>query len=162
MTNATSQTNPTTITADPGQPFLEIERAFEAPPGAVFRAHTDLAIYQQWLGPEGAGITVTHLEPAVGGQWRYLVQAEGMRPMEFRGVFHTVEPDALLIHSFEFSLAPNQVGISATTFTATGGGTRLTVREVYPSVAARDAALASGMDQGIIAGYDRLAAILAG
>lgn len=158
----TSVTNPTTISAAPGEPFLVIERDFEAPVAAVYRAHTDRAIYQQWLGPAESGIEVTHLEPATGGQWRYLVLQEGMPPLEFHGVFHTVEPDALLIQTFEFNLAPNQVGISTTTFTDVDGRTRLMVREIYPSVEARDAALASGMEEGLREGYARLDAVLAG
>ena len=38
---------------------------------------------------------------------------------------------------------------------------QLTVREVYPSVETRDAALASGMSGGIVEGYTRLDALLA-
>jgi uncharacterized protein YndB with AHSA1/START domain len=155
-------TNPTTITAAPGVPFLEIEREFDAPPPAVFRAHTDLAIYTKWLGPEEAGVEATHLEPTPGGRWRYLVPQEGMAPLEFHGVFHTVEPDALIIQTFEFNMAPNQVGISTTTFTGVDGRTRLVVRETYPSVEARDMAMASGMEGGLTAGYERLDDVLAG
>jgi uncharacterized protein YndB with AHSA1/START domain len=158
----TSTTKPVKITADPGLPFLQIEREFDAPAAAVFRAHTDLAIYAKWIGPEGAGIEATHLEPAPGGRWRYLVPQEGMPPLEFHGVFHTVEPDMLIIQTFEFNMAPNQVGISTTTFDEADGCTRLTVREVYPSVEARDQALASGMDEGLSDGYARLDAVLAG
>jgi uncharacterized protein YndB with AHSA1/START domain len=79
----------------------------------------------------------------------------------FGGVFHAVEPDARLIQTFEFDGAPGTVGLSATTFEALDGRTRLTVHEVYPSVAARDAALASGMEHGINEGYARLDALLA-
>ena len=31
-------------------------------------------------------------------------------PMSFFGVFHTVEPNSLLIQTFEFSLAPHEAG----------------------------------------------------
>ena len=34
-------TNPTTITAPPALPFIDIVREFDAPVHAVFRAHTD-------------------------------------------------------------------------------------------------------------------------
>jgi uncharacterized protein YndB with AHSA1/START domain len=81
--------------------------------------------------------------------------------MSFSGIFHRVEPNELNIQTFEFSLAPNQVGISSTTFEEVNGRTRLTLHEVYPSVEARDAAMASGMDHGIIEGYERLDEILA-
>jgi uncharacterized protein YndB with AHSA1/START domain len=85
-----------------------------------------------------------------------------MAPLEFHGVFHTVEQDALIIQTFEFNMAPNQVGISTTTFTGVDGRTRLVVRETYPSVEARDMAMASGMEGGLTAGYERLDDVLAG
>ena len=33
--------NPTTITAQPGTPYIDVVREFDAPPELVFRAHTD-------------------------------------------------------------------------------------------------------------------------
>jgi len=81
--------------------------------------------------------------------------------MSFCGVFHTVEPNKLLIQTFEFSLAPGQVGIDSTAFEQLDGRTRLVIHEVYPSVEARDAAVASGMESGIREGYERLDELLA-
>ena len=75
-------------------------------------------------------------------------------------MFHTVEPNTLLIQTFEFNLAPGQVGVSSTHFDEVDGRTRLSLHEVYPSVEARDAAMASGMDHGINEGYARLDEIL--
>jgi uncharacterized protein YndB with AHSA1/START domain len=76
-------------------------------------------------------------------------------------VFHTVEPNALLIQTFEFNMAPGQVGISSTRFEDLDGRSRLSLREVYPSVEARDMAVASGMEHGIKAGYEVLDELLA-
>jgi hypothetical protein len=53
------------------------------------------------------------------------------------------------------------VGVDSTSFDEIDGRTRLSLREVYPSVEARDAAVASGMEHGIIEGYGRLDEILA-
>lgn len=41
----------TQITAQPGVPFIEITREFDAPRDLVFRAHTDPELLVQWLGP---------------------------------------------------------------------------------------------------------------
>ena len=76
-------------------------------------------------------------------------------------MFHAVVANELLIQTFEFSLAPTEVGLSTTRFTGDAHRTQLTVREVYPSVETRDAALASGMSGGIVEGYTRLDALLA-
>ena len=154
-------THPTTITAAPGLPFLDVVREFDAPAAAVFRAHTDRNLFAKWTGPRMMQMDNVELDATSGGRWKFSFRGEGNMEMSFSGVFHSVEPNALIIQTFEFNLAPNQVGISTTTFDEVNGRTRLTVHEVYPSVEARDAAMASGMEHGIIEGYERLDEILA-
>jgi uncharacterized protein YndB with AHSA1/START domain len=154
-------THPTTITATPGVPFVDVVREFDAPTDAVFRAHTDAELFRQWMGPRSMHMDDVELNPTSGGRWRYSFRGEGDAEFSFFGVFHTVQPSSLLIQTFEFNLAPAQVGISTSNFEALDGRTRLSVREVYPSVEARDAAMASGMEHGIVEGYVRLEEMLA-
>lgn len=154
-------THPTTITAEPGLPFVDVVREFDAPVAAVFRAHTDPVLLARWLGPRDGALDIAAFDATPGGRWRYVGRGAGGEAYGFGGVFHAVEPDACIIQTFEFDGAPGAVGLSATTFEALDGRTRLTVHEVYPSVAARDAALASGMEYGINEGYARLDALLA-
>lgn len=82
-------------------------------------------------------------------------------PFSFRGVFHSVETDALIIMTSEFDGAPNQVVISTTTFEEVDGRTRMQAHEVYPTVEARDMALSTGMNYGVIEGYEQLDELLA-
>lgn len=154
-------TNPTTITAAPGTPLVEIVRAFDAPAAAVFRAHTDPALFARWNGPRTMTMEVVEFDATAGGRWHYTFGGGEGERMSFRGVFHTVEPDTLLIQTFEFSGAPGQVGVTTTVFEEVDGRTRMAIREMYPSVEARDLALASGMEYGINEGYERLDEILA-
>jgi uncharacterized protein YndB with AHSA1/START domain len=154
-------THPTTITAAPGLPFVDVVREFDAPAAAVFRAHTDPKLYAQWLGPRTMKLDTFELNATPGGRWKYEFRGDGDAAFSFFGVFHTVEPNALIIQTFEFNLAPGQVGVSSTTFDEHAGHTRIAVREIYPSVEARDAAVASGMSHGIIEGYERLDELLA-
>ena len=169
MTTATSTStstgNPTTITAEPGTPFVDITRDFHAPASAVFRANTDADLYRQWLGPRTMQLDHLEMDARPGGRWRYDFQGGGSMagvPFSFFGVFHTVEPNTLLVQTFEFNVAPGQVGVTITRFEEEEGRTRMTVREVYPSVEARDAAMESGMEYGIVEGYERLDELLAG
>jgi uncharacterized protein YndB with AHSA1/START domain len=155
-------THPTIITAHPGLPFVDIVREFDASAEAVFRAHTDPGLYARWLGPGRAPMDLVEVDATTGGRWRYVFRGEGDAVFSFHGVFHTVEPNALLVQTFEFNLAPGQVGIDSTSFEQIDAGTtRLSLHEVYPSVEARDAAMASGMEYGIQAGYARLDELLA-
>jgi uncharacterized protein YndB with AHSA1/START domain len=154
-------TNPTTITAQTGLPFIDIVREFDAPVEALFRAHTEPHLFSQWTGGRRMKMDSIDLNATSGGRWKYTFHGEGDAAYSFFGVFHTVEPNTLIIQTFEFNLAPNQVGVSTTRFEEVAGRTRLSLREVYPSVEARDAALASGMEFGVKEGYERLDEILA-
>jgi uncharacterized protein YndB with AHSA1/START domain len=153
-------THPTTITAEPGLPFVDIVREFDAPAAAVFRAHTDPHLFVQWMGPRSNPMHSVELDAAPGGRWKYAFRGDGDMEFAFYGVYHSVEPSALLIQTFEFNLAPGQVGVSSTRFDEVDGHTRLAVHEVYPSLEARDAAVASGMEHGIREGYERLDELL--
>jgi uncharacterized protein YndB with AHSA1/START domain len=156
-----TMTHPTTITAEPGLPFVDTTREFDAPVAAVFRAHTDPQLLAQWMGPRSIAFDFPEFDATTGGRYRYTFPGEGGESYGFHGVFHTVQPDALIIQTFEFSAAPNLAGISTSTFTEVAGRTRLSIREVYPSVETRDAAVASGMEYGVVEGYERLDELLA-
>ena len=160
----TQTMNPTTITSPAGVPFVDIEREFAAPVAAVFRAHTDPTLYAQWLGPRDMELDHLELDARPGGRWRYDFKGHGAHAgtsFSFYGVFHAVEPNTLLAQTFEFNVAPGQVGLTLTRFEEVDGRTRMVVREIYPSVEARDAAVDSGMEYGIREGYERLDELLA-
>jgi uncharacterized protein YndB with AHSA1/START domain len=154
-------THPTSITAEPGLPFIDIQREFDAPAQAVFRAHIEPDLFARWTGPRSMRMDSVEMDPTCGGKWKYVFRGHADTPMSFSGVFHTVQPNTLIIQTVEFNMAPGQVGISSTTFTDLQGRTRIAIREVYPSVEARDAALASGMNEGVREGYERLDELLA-
>jgi len=83
--------NPTTITAQPGTPYIDVVREFDAPPELVFRAHTDPELVARWLGPRGMQMEVLEHDARTGGSYRYVHRGrEG--EFRFRGVFHTVVP----------------------------------------------------------------------
>ena len=64
--------NSVTITAPEGVPFIEIEREFDAPVAAVFRAHAEPDLVRQWLGPHGYEMDIEQLEFTSGGRYRYM------------------------------------------------------------------------------------------
>jgi uncharacterized protein YndB with AHSA1/START domain len=151
----------TTISAPPATPFVDIVREFDAPVAAVFRAHTDPALVRQWLGPRGLEMEIERYDAVTGGVWQYVHRSpEGA--FAFRGVFHTVRTDALIVQTFEFDGAPDAVVLSSATFTEVDGRTRLQIHEIYPTAEARDLAVAAGMEYGVVEGYERLDELLAG
>lgn len=154
-------TNPTTMTAEPNLPFVDFIREFDAPVAAVFRAHTDADLFARWNGPGTMAMEIIEFNASPGGRWKYVSRGSDGDTFGFRGVFHTVETNTLIIQTFEFDGAPGAAGISATTFEEVDGRTRISAREVYPSVEARDAAVAGGMEYGVNESYERLDEMLA-
>lgn len=153
--------NETTITAQPGTPFIEVVREFDAPRERVFRAWTDPKLVPQWLGPRGMTMKLFEFDARPGGSYHY-THTDEHGQYGFRGVFHTVAPDELIIQTFEYDGAPNQVSLDTTRFEDLGDGrTQVHGRTVFTTVENRDAMIASGMEAGLRDSMQRLEEVLA-
>ncbi len=155
--------NKTTITAEPGKQEMLITREFDAPRELVFQAFTDPELYVQWLGPRRLTMTLETFEPRSGGRWRYIHKDQSGNEFAFRGVYHEVLAPQRIIDTFEFEGLPEagHVCLETLTFEALPGGrTRLTAQSVFQSVADRDGALQSGMEEGVNDSHERLAELL--
>jgi uncharacterized protein YndB with AHSA1/START domain len=153
--------NETTITAQPGSPFIEVAREFDAPRERVFRAWTDPELVPQWLGPRGMTMKLFEYDASPGGGYRY-IHADAHGEYGFRGVFHNVVQNELIIQTFEYDGAPNQVSLDTTRFEDVGDGrTRVHSHTVFTSVEHRDAMIASGMERGMRESMERMDEVLA-
>lgn len=156
--------NKTTITAEPGKQELFITREFDAPRELVFRAHTDPDIYVRWLGPRDLTTTLETFEPVSGGRWRFIQKDKDGNGFAFHGVNHDVTAPERIIGTFEFEGLPESghVILETTKFEdLPGGRTRVTTQSVYQSIEDRDGMIASGMESGVVDGFERLDEILA-
>jgi uncharacterized protein YndB with AHSA1/START domain len=154
-------TRDTRIEADPEVPLIRITREFDAPPNRVFRAHTDPDLVVQWLGPRGLEMRIDHYDCRPGGSYRY-VHSDANGEYAFRGCFHDVRPDELIVQTFTFEGVPDGVALEKLVLEDLGDGrTRLTTTSLCDSFADRDAMLASGMEVGVVQGYERLDEVLA-
>jgi uncharacterized protein YndB with AHSA1/START domain len=134
-------------------------RVFDAPPALVYRAWTDPDLVRQWMGPARLTWTECSMDVRPGGSWRW-VQTDGGGSYRFRGVYHDVAAPERIVQTFEFEGAPGHVSLESALFEPQGGKTLVTMHSVYQSVEDRDAMAASGMEEGMNEGFDRLDAIL--
>jgi uncharacterized protein YndB with AHSA1/START domain len=156
-----TSTRETTIESDPKVPLVRIVREFDAPPAKVFRAHTDPELLVQWLGPRGLEMIVDHYDCRTGGSYRY-VHKQGGEEYGFHGCFHEVRPSELIVQTFTFEGMPDGVALEKLVLEDIGGGrTRLTATSLVDSFEGRDAFVASGMETGVVEGYERLDEVLA-
>ncbi|GAA3158951.1 SRPBCC family protein [Planomonospora alba] len=151
----------TQITAEPGTQRVVIEREFEAPRELVFRAYTEPELLVRWLGPRELTMTVEEFDVRDGGRWRYVhTDAEG-NVYGFHGVFHGTPSPDLTVQTFEFEGTPGHVCLESMTMEERDGRTLVRALSVFQSVEDRDGMIASGMEQGVREGDEKLEALLA-
>lgn len=81
----------------------------------------------------------------------------------FNGVFHELRDNEIIVQTFSWEGMPDGVALEKLRFEALPGGrTRLTATSLVDSFADRDAFVASGMEAGVVEGYNKLDDLLAG
>jgi len=150
----------TTINVPEGLPYIEIVREFDAPPELVYRAHVEAGLAMRWLGPRDLENQVEHWDARTGGSWRY-VSRRGADAFAFYGSFHELRPAERIVQTFTYEGAPDGVALEILTLEPLdGGGTRLRAHSIGDSVEGRDAIVASGMEHGVVEGYEKLDQLL--
>ena len=156
----TTTTHETRIAVDPEVPLVRITREFDAPPSKVLRAHTDPELLVRWLGPRDLEMSIDHFDCRTGGSYRY-VHRQGGEEYGFRGCFHEVRPDELIVQTFTFEGMPDGVALEKLVLEDLGDGrTRLHAQSLVDSFESRDQWLASGMETGVEQGYAKLDALV--
>ena len=150
----------TQITAEPGTPFIDITREFDAPREMVFRAYTEPELLLQWLGPRSLTMTIDYFEARDGGRWRYVHRDADGTEYGFHGVYHGTPSVEGIVQTFEFEGAPGHVSLEKATFEERGGKTLVRQRAAYQSVEDRDTMVQSGMEAGVNDSMERLEELL--
>lgn len=154
--------HPVTVSAPEGLPWVDIEREFDATPEQVFRAHADPDVFVRWVGPHDLVNEIDQWDARDGGSWRYVARRDGEEHW-FRGCFHQVVPGRRIVQTFSYEGYPEGVSLEILELEPLDGGRcLLRARSVTSSVEGRDAFVASGMESGVVAGYEKLDALLAG
>lgn len=143
-------------------PAVTIIREFDAPAAKVFRAHTDPDLFVQWVGPDTLESSEVDVwDCRTGGEWRYVSRAGGAEHW-FRGCFHEVRQDEVIVQTFAYEGFPESVSLERLELTVLDGSRcRLTATSLVDSFEGRDAFVASGMETGVQEGYRKLDTLLA-
>ena len=149
----------------PADREIVLTRVFDAPRRLVFEALGKPELLPRWLlGPPGWSMVVCENDLKVGGVFRHVWRKVDGREMAMRGVYREVVPPERIVRTERFETgcaaqAGEQVGTLV--LTEEEGKTYLRLAVLYPSKEARDGAIASGMERGVAASYNRLAELLA-
>jgi uncharacterized protein YndB with AHSA1/START domain len=150
-----------TLTTE-GDTHVIVKRHFAASPEAVYRAHLDPKLIQQWmLGPEGWTMPVCSNDARPGGKIRYEWSNGQGQGFYLTGEFLELEPYRRIVHVERMHLPdPTPDNHIETTFEANGSGTLMTMRMTLPDARTREMMLATGMESGMEASYARLEGLL--
>jgi uncharacterized protein YndB with AHSA1/START domain len=152
----------------PSEREVQVTRSFKAPRALVYRAYTEPQLVQRWLlGPPGWSMPVCEMDVRVGGgfRWRWRSDQDASE-FGFSGTFREVQPGSRLVHTEAYD--PGTVGggypepdaIVTVTFTEDAGVTTVTTLIDFGSKEARDAAVATGMTDGMEQSYQLLERLL--
>ena len=142
---------------------IAMTRVFDAPRNLVFEAFTKPELLKRWLGVHGGwSWAVCEIDLRVGGAYRFVWRGPDGTEMGMGGVYREVAAPERIVatESFDQSWYPGDA-VSTTVMIEQGGRTTLTITVRYQSREARDAVLKSPMEQGMAAGFDKLAELLA-
>jgi uncharacterized protein YndB with AHSA1/START domain len=156
MTTTTSGTAKVTLPADRQ---ILITREFNAPKRLVWRAYTTPELVKRWWSGDKGTMTTAEIDLRVGGEWRYVMVAQGGFEVAFRGTYREiVEPDRLVnTEIFEGIPDPDDhAGLVTVTLTEKDGRTYLEMLCEYRDQTDRDAVIGSGMESGMQESMDAL------
>jgi uncharacterized protein YndB with AHSA1/START domain len=152
----------------PSDREVKVTRSFRAPRALVYRAYTEPQLVRQWLlGPPGWSMPVCEMDVRVGGQyrWRWRGEKDG-KEFGFAGTFREVQPPSKIVHTEAYDPGtvgddyPGNESLVTTTFTENEGVTTVTALIDFGSKEARDAAMATGMTDGMEQSYQLLDRLL--
>jgi uncharacterized protein YndB with AHSA1/START domain len=145
----------------PTEREIVVTRAFNAPRRLIFDAWTNPEHIPHWmLGPPGWTMPICEVDLRPGGAWRFVWRRSDGTEMEIRGVYREITPPERLV-TVESWGGDWPETLNTLILSEENGKTTITNTVLYPSQEARDAALKTGMKDGMSQSLDRLDQYLA-
>lgn len=150
----------------PTDTTIVLTRMFQAPRRLVWEAMTEPVKMRRWmLPPPGWTTTVCECLVRVGGALRLVWKSADADPaMTLHGVFTEVVPHERMVHTETMVTGSGElIGslVEKHEFQDNSGATLMRITQTYAAKEARDAAVSSGMGEGMEACYAQLDAVIA-
>jgi uncharacterized protein YndB with AHSA1/START domain len=140
---------------------VRMERIFDAPREHVWKVYTDPVAVPQWWGPRALTTTVEKMEVKPGGVWRIIQKDDKGEEFAFHGEYREVQPPQRLMQTFIYEGFPDQVLVESIIFEELQEGkTKATSLSEFPSIEALEGMISTGMEEGAVESWERLAEYL--
>ncbi len=149
--------------ATPSDREVKITRDFDAPRELVWDCHTKPELLRRWIsGPPGWSLALCEIDLRPGGKYRYVLNGPDAVEMGWVGTYREIRRPEFLAatEKFDEDWTGGETLVS-TRFDEADRRTTVTVTVLYASKEARDGASATGMTDGLAAGYLLLHKLLA-
>ena len=150
-----------TVTLPTDEQIL-ITREFDAPKHLVYKAWTTPELVQRWWSGRRGAVTLAEIDLRVGGQWRYVMDAQGGFEVAFHGEYREIVPNERIVNTEIYEmpgappLPPEDEPVNIVSFTEADGRTTLSVLVQTTSKELRDTIIDSGMEGGMQESMDAL------
>ena len=141
---------------------LVVTRTVNGPARLVFEAWTKPELFKRWWVPKSSGMTMLSCEMDIrtGGTYRLVFSHPSFeKPMAFFGRYIEVLPGSRIVWTNDEG-GEDGGAVTTVTFEDKGGATLVVLRELYPSKAALDEAIASGSTSGFGEQFEQLDELL--
>lgn len=141
----------------PSDREIVMTRTVDAPRRLVFEAWISPEHLPHWMvGPSGWSMPVCEVDLRPGGAWRFVWRRSDGSELRMHGVYREIAPPGRLVHTESWGGDWPET-LNTLTLTENDGKTTIRYTVLYPSKAARDAAMKSGMEEGASQSFERLA-----
>lgn len=146
----------TKVHAEDGKQELTITREFDLPVELVFKAYSEAALFEQWMGTK-----VLKLESKKHGSYAFETSHDGNVVFRANGVIHEFVLNEKITRTFEMENTPFPVQLEYLEFEKlTDSTSKLTMQLVFKSIEFRDQLLKMPFAQGINMAHNRLQEIV--
>lgn len=147
----------TDFTVDRDNLEVRITRVYDATPARLWQAHTDPEQIVKWWNDTN----IDKFDLKVGGQWRFVSDSQNGQVHAFRGIFQELDKPNKIVRTFEYEPWAGHIMTETVFFEALPDGkTRQTTVSKYANLDDLNGMVGSGMEQGAVAGLERLAALV--
>jgi len=133
-----------------------ITREFDAPKHLVYKAWTTPELVRRWWSANRGDVTIAEIDLRVGGDWRYVMVAEGGFEVGFHGEYREIVANERIVSTEVYEGMPEGEALNTLTLTEADGRTTLTILVQHTSKEHRDAHINSGMEAGMQEAMDLL------
>jgi uncharacterized protein YndB with AHSA1/START domain len=149
----------TAIVTLPTDEQILITRQFDAPKHLVYEAWTTPELVKRWWHANRGEVTTCEIDLRVGGEWRYVMVAEGGFEVGFHGEYREIVPNERIVSTEVYegiSDGEAHAALNTLTLTEVDGRTTLTILVQHQTKEGRDAHINSGMEAGMQDAMDLL------